>query len=109
MNTGPSVRFSGNIANNLHAAASVVDSLNTLAAQVIQLLNNGVDLYTAIQRVVSVINSPQGQVAQVERTTAMPAQPSAATPPVQAFWDPSAGRFRLARWHYQHQQWYWVN
>lgn len=108
MNLGPAIRFSGNGESNTQAALKLLNSLNSYVPQITQLINNGADLYTAIQRVVSLFNSRQRQNAQVEQATPTVRQYPMATPIIRAFWDPSYGRFRLAQWNYQYQRWYWI-
>jgi hypothetical protein len=104
----PSIRFSGNAAHNIRIAANVLQNLNAYAPQVVQLVNNGIDLYTAIQRVVSLFNSQHNQDAQVEHS-AHAVQPQGAAPIIRTFWDYNYSCFRLAQWNYQYQQWQWIS
>ncbi len=93
---GPSIQFSGSEATNVSVALNLLHRLNSYVPQIVQLVNNGVDLYTAVYRVVSTFNNQSEHKAQVEHTQPSVQPQQVAQPLIRAFWDPNYG---FSAWH----------
>jgi hypothetical protein len=86
------IRFSGNAASNLREAMRLLSVLNQYLPMLTQLINNGLDHWSAWQRVLQTFNAQHGQNAQLHQNA-----PSVARTPVYWYaWDQYSGRLRVA-------------